>query len=159
MVEEKYKLIILNPKTAAAIVANVLPSFEQTIIIKTVATMPNIIPKPCEMAFEISSPFENLTELAFDKLKFKILHKDKLIFKILHKDKLIFKIDVCKQSYIYHSKKYSNSAVFSSAFAFSQECSSYWVNADRITVHELFYRVLQKNIKYSFKTWRQLSIK
>ncbi len=159
MVEEKYKLIILNPKTAAAIVANVLPSFEQTIIIKTVATMPNIIPKPCEMAFEISSPFENLTELAFDILKFIILHKDKLIFKILHKDKLIFKIDVCKQSYIYHSKKYSNSAVFSSAFAFSQECSSYWVNADRITVHELFYRVLQKNIKYSFKTWRQLSIK
>jgi|SRR5574344_961492 len=149
MVEEKYKLIILNPKTAAAIVANVLPSFEQTIIIKTVATMPNIIPKPCEMAFEISSPFENLTELAFDILKFIILHKDKLIFKI----------DVCKQSYIYHSKKYSNSAVFSSAFAFSQECSSYWVNADRITVHELFYRVLQKNIKYSFKTWRQLSIK
>src|SRR5574344_1583813 len=92
MVEEKYKLIILNPKTAAAIVANVLPSFEQTIIIKTVATMPNIIPKPCEMAFEISSPFENLTELAFDILKFIILHKDKLIFKILHKDKLIFKI-------------------------------------------------------------------
>src|SRR5574344_2162037 len=151
MVEEKYKLIILNPKTAAAIVANVLPSFEQTIIIKTVATMPNIIPKPCEMAFEISSPFENLTELAFDILKFIILHKDKLIFKILHKDTLIFKIDVCKQSYIYHSKKYSNSAVFSSAFAFSQECSSYWVNADRITVHELFYRGLQKNIKYSFK--------